>query len=223
MSIERPNLEEPQWSPDWLQPRPRMAGREPRRPSYVRVALVGVVGLALLIPLFVITARVRPKLPPEGSRIFFGEGFQLQYPEEWRVLEAVRFGPATAPGLSLQAVGIDEINSVVVSRYPVNFSVADDELDEIHGLIRSRLFGVLAGSGSWTVQSEQTGTAMAGHPSYRWMVTSSGPNGLQVASRVTVVVEGSTMFVVSCQHTLDRAVEIETGCDQVVETFEIPG
>jgi hypothetical protein len=221
MSVQRPNVEEPQWSSDWLQPRPRPTRPEPRRSSVLRIVLIGAVGVAVLVPLFFIGTFVRPKLPPEGTRILFGDGFQFQHPEEWRVLEGIRFGPATAPGLSLQAVGIDDINAVVVSRYAVNFAVTDDNVDEVDGLIRSRVSEVLAGSGSWNIQSEQTGTTMAGHPAYRWMVTSSGPGGVQVASRVTVVVDGSTMFVVSCQHSLERALEVETGCDQVVDTFEI--
>lgn len=119
----------------------------------LRIVLIGAVGVAVLVPLFFVGMFLKPKLPPEGTRIYFGAGFQFQHPEEWRVLQTIRFGPATAPGLSLQAVGIDELNAVLVSRYAVDFTASGDNLDEIDGLVRTRMFEILAASGSWTAQS----------------------------------------------------------------------
>jgi hypothetical protein len=221
MSAEQPDLEEYLRSPHWPQPRPRPRESEARDPSYLRVILVGVVGVALMIPLFVMGWWLRPQLPPEGTRIFFGAGFQFQHPEEWRVIDQIRFGPATAPGLSLQAVGIDEINAVVVGRYSINAAVTDGNIEEVRSEVLNALSEVLISSGGWVVQSGPLDTTMASSPGYRFRVTSSIAGGTEVASRLTVVVAGSTMYVLSCQHTPERALEIETGCDQVEESFRI--
>jgi hypothetical protein len=224
MSIERPDLEEFRRSPNWPQPRPKLAQPEepkPRPVSFVRVSVGVLVGLVLLIPLFVISWRLRPQLPPEGARIFFGVGFSFQHPETWRVIEKVRFGPATVPGLSNEAVGIDEVNAVVVSRYQTNVAVTGGNIEEVRTEIMAALSEVMNSSGAWYVQSGPTETRMAELPGFRSRVTAQSPSGDEVASRMTILLAGSTLYVLSCQHTPDHALEIESGCDQVMETFQV--
>lgn len=222
MSIERPDLEEFRRSPNWPQPRPKLAQPEepkPRPVSFVRVSLGVLVGLVLLIPLFVFSWRLRPQFPPEGTRIFIGAGFIFQHPEEWKEIQEVPFGPATAPGLSNEAVGVDRINAVAVSTYRLNGFVAEG--DQLGGGILTGISEMLQETGSWIVQSGPVETTVDRFPGLGFVVTARGPGDIDVASRLTVVVARSTAYVVSCQHTAEQAFEIETGCDQVMETFQV--
>jgi hypothetical protein len=224
MSIERPDLEEYRRSPNWPQPRPRLAqpeGPKQRPVSFVRISLGVLVGLVLLIPLSVFSWRLRPQLPPEGTRVFYGVGFSFEHPETWRVIERVQFGPATISGLSNEAVGINKLNAVVVSRYGTNVAVTGGNIEEARTEILTALSEVMNGSGEWYVQSGPTETRMAGHPGFRSRVTAQSPSGDEVASRMTIILAGSTLYVLSCQHTAEHALEIETGCDHVMETFQV--
>jgi hypothetical protein len=214
MSIDKPDLDDirpsPEWPDPWSTP-PRPARREP---SVLRIALIGLFGLLALVPLFVMLQTIKPKLPPAGASRFVGAGFTFQHSQEWQVIEVVSFGPATAPGLSLDAVGVGDVDAVVVSAYRVDPSGTGQD-------ILNTLSEVLAGSGSWLVRSGPVEAAVAGASGYRLTVSATSPTGVEVSARLTVVASGSTMYVVSCQHTPQRATEIETGCDQVLETFEI--
>jgi len=214
MSIDKPDLDDIPPSPEWPDPWSMPARPARREPSVLRISLIGLFGVLALIPLFLMLQTIKPKLPPEGTTRFVGAGFTFQHPEEWKALEVISFGPATAPGLSLEAVGIGDVDAVVVSTYRVDPGGTGQN-------ILNTLSEVLAGSGSWVVRSGPVEAAVAGAPGYLLTVSATSPTGIEVSARMTVVASDSTLYVVSCQHTPEHATDIEAGCDQVLATFAI--
>jgi hypothetical protein len=158
---------------------------------------------------------------------FEQHGIRFEYPGTWLTFEV----PAASPGApsgepatvqpqqqSLDVVGLDELNNVSVS-YGLSGLPTDD-------------FGL------WSDQTKQLLEAsVAAHK----VTLLAGPDEIQAAGvqalfyRVRVpsgfgynldvtwvgFPQGSTQFVVTCQSTPERAVEIERGCQQILATLNV--
>jgi hypothetical protein len=66
-----------------------------------------------------------------------------------------------------------------------------------------------------------TRVPVGGLPALRFEGTSVTLAGVSVRSRLTLLYDGRNQYAVNCQFTPDRADEVNAGCDQIVDSFQV--
>jgi len=107
----------------------------------------------------------------------------------------------------------------VVSGFRLNLPVTAENMDaftpELEGAVRREYEqpggAVLAGPEEITV---------AGKPG-PWFRVTGTHDGTPFETRLVFVADGTTLYELDCQHTAEKAEEIERGCEQLLRTFKV--
>jgi PsbP len=153
-----------------------------------------------------------------GDKTFEGDGFSFTYPGEWRKSDFdVQFGQpvttdafAPAEGADVLLVGVGHLNAPVTEQ-------------NIEGL--SHEFAAQIDHQSRQLKGRITNgpsrTTVGGLPALSFGVSAVNKSGTRTQSRLILVFDGRTQYFLNCQYTPSGAEEMKSGCDLVVESFQV--
>jgi hypothetical protein len=153
-----------------------------------------------------------------------GDGFSFSYPGyAWVELESRLPEPAVTPevalGLPQPNENIPSLNlmNVTVGQAPQPITKEDipDAMPTFRAFIRQ-----LAEREGGRVVVKPAETTLDGLPGFDAEISGS-VSGNPVRIRTTFAWEGRTQYQVNCQYTLSHAEEMLSGCDQVLESFQV--
>jgi hypothetical protein len=142
----------------------------------------------------------------DGDKTFEGDGYSLTYPAEWEEYEPdevppeVVFTTVFAPPTGESAL-IFEISD---GGSPVTADNIDEAEEDLAGAIQESTEGPIQ-------------LTMAGLPALRIV---AHPRS-DLTRRITTAFDGATIYIFDCAFTPDQAEEMQRGCDQVEESFQI--
>jgi PsbP len=157
-----------------------------------------------------------------GDDTFEGDGYSFTYPEEWIELEPGEArGHAGGEAISTTAVGPDEGADVLfVDVYRLRLRVTERIFDEVTRELAA-VFAQAFSQAGGRITAGPTRVTVDGLPALRLEGFALSPDDVRVQSRVTAVFDGMTEYALNCQYTPEGAEEMERGCDQVFESFQV--
>lgn len=171
-------------------------------PTRVKVTLVAF----LLAGAIGVSAGCGGGRSGDGDKTFEREDISFTYPGEWEELDpgegapGAIFDTAFGPQEGLDGL-IFEINDAGT---PVTEGNIDAVVEDVAGGIQESTEG-------------PTRLTVAGLPAMRIV---SHPQS-DLTRRITMVFDGATAYIFNCGFTPPRAEEMQRGCDQVEESFQI--
>jgi uncharacterized RDD family membrane protein YckC len=152
----------------------------------------------------------------DGAQTYRGHGVSFDYLAGWEELPKFRAGGGEQWSAAVAAADLD---LVVVTSYapvgPVTAENLDAAKSEFEGLVQQ-----LADQGGGTVQAGPEEVTVDGKPGLRFRLTGI-LDGTPYQSTLVLVFDGTTMYEINCQHTTEKADEIERGCEQILRTFKV--
>ena len=154
-----------------------------------------------------------------GDGRFEADGFAItfEYPKDFEESEDVTISEQRgSKAQDSRAVGLDEDNGIIVQRYGLKRSINGNNLHlakaEFDGLVRALSPDAAKG---------QT-AEIAGLPAlrYRNVPVRSVEDG---RSRLIVLFDGRTEYLINCQSTPDKRDEVDEACDKAVDTLRRRG
>ncbi len=175
------------------------------------VPLVIVVLAAVALPVYRATSA-------GGTQTYRGHGVSFGYPAGWQQenlpasaasgrLWGARFGPRTGAGMI--AVEAHRL------RIPVGAGNLAEASSQLEPIVR-RFFAQEGGA----MQAGPQQTTVGGLPGLRFQGTGTQQDGTFIGNTVLFVFNGTTEYIINCQHTRANAGEVEPACGQVMRTFK---
>ena len=158
-----------------------------------------------------------------GSRAnrFTGHGYTFDYPGNWTPRSNLAFAAAAAGGaLSKEAVGLDGVNLVVVLTTRLGQPVTSQVLPRLEVQASNDIREVAARGGGTVARGPQPIT-FGGLPAFVFDLSGIRVGRATVDGRLVLAFRGRIEYLLFCQHTAQRADEVESGCDQIVRTFRL--
>jgi hypothetical protein len=142
-----------------------------------------------------------------------GIGVTFRYSPKFHRIRNVTFGEsAGAQAVTRGGVALDKVNAILVSRYRLRLPIGKDNLarykDEVDGVISK-----LAGK---PVSGRQV--EYGGLPGYEYVLALRTP--AQGRSRMAVLFDQATEYLLNCQSTPAARKRIEEGCRKAFATLE---
>jgi hypothetical protein len=142
-----------------------------------------------------------------------GIGITFEYSPKFRPIEDIRFGQTAGAKAAAEAgVSLDKANAIIVSRYDLNVAIDKDNLPtfkrEVDNVI-SRLAGR-------PVSGREV--EYGGLPGYEYVIDVENPP--QGQSRIAVLFDQATEYLLNCQSTPSDRDAIEAGCRKALDTLE---
>jgi len=156
--------------------------------------------------------------PPTSTSAVFTDtrfGFNFSYPRDWLTGDFTYAADQTAgvaPAAST-AIGLDQDNSVLLTRYNLANAVTTQNLPEQVG----ELDGVITRFSGRPAMGEAT--QVGGLPAVRYQAFSLPNDAAKRSSRVVFLFEGSAQYELNCQSTPEGRDKIDQGCDQMLATL----
>ena len=155
----------------------------------------------------------------EEDALFDAEGFGItfEYPEGFEESDEVSIAQQQGSQADdSRAVGLDEDNGIIVQRYSLQQSVTDENLE-----LAKAEFDALVAQLSPDAGRGRVGE-VGGLPSitYEDVPVESVDEG---QSRLVVVFDRRTEYLINCQSTPKERTKIEEACDLAVETLAVKG
>ncbi len=152
-----------------------------------------------------------PRFEAEGFRISF------EYPEGFEESEDVTINEQQgSQAEESRAVGLDEDNGIIVQRYGLKRSIDAGNLD----LAKAEFDALVAGLSPDAAKGKTTEVAGLPALTYAEVPVASVEGG---QSRLVVVFDGRTEYLINCQSTPEKRSEINEACDLAVETLRREG
>ena len=155
----------------------------------------------------------------EEDSLFEAEGFGItfEYPEGFEESDDVSIAQQQGSQADdSRAVGLDEDNGIIVQRYSLQQSINEDNLE-----LAKAEFDALVAQLSPDAGRGRAGE-VAGLPSITYEdVPVESVDGGQ--SRLVVVFDRRTEYLINCQSTPKERSKIEEACDLAVETLAVKG
>lgn len=142
-----------------------------------------------------------------GDKTFEGDGYSFTYPAEWEEYEFDEVNPGAAlttvfaPDASPSGELIFEVSD---GGSPVTADNIDEAEEDLAGAIQESTEGPFQ-------------LTMAGLPALRIV---AHPRS-DLTRRITTAFDGATLYLFDCAFTPERAEEMQRGCDQVEESFQV--
>jgi hypothetical protein len=142
-----------------------------------------------------------------------GFGITFQYPSKFTPVDNINVQRSVGATAAARAgVKLDNVNLIILSRYDLKVTITKDNLakykDDVDGVI-SRLAGTPV-SGAQVVYG--------GLPGYEYVISIKNPP--QGQSRMAVLFDQATEYLINCQSTPPDRDEIEKACRQALDTLE---
>lgn len=144
-----------------------------------------------------------------------GFGITFEYPEGFEESDDVTINQQQgSQAEDSRAVGLDDDNGIIVQRYKLQESISEDNLD-----LAKAEFDALVAQLSPDAPRGET-TEVGGLPAllYSRVPVRSIKDG---ESRLVVVFDGATEYLINCQSTPGKRSEVNEACDMAVETLEL--
>jgi hypothetical protein len=142
-----------------------------------------------------------------------GIGVTFKYPSDFEPIKNISFGQSAGADAAARAgVSIDTVNAITVSRYDLKVTIDKDNLAKFKREVDD-VIGKLAGK---PVSGREV--EYGGLPGYEYAISlTKPPSGL---SRLVVLFDQATEYLVNCQSTPDKRDQIEDACRKALDTLE---
>jgi hypothetical protein len=142
-----------------------------------------------------------------------GIGVTFEYSPKFHRIRNITFGQsAGAQAVTRAGVALDKVNAIIVSRYRLNVAIDKGNLASYKGEV-DRVIGELAGK---RVSGRRV--AYGGLPGYEYLIAIKTP--AQGQSRMAVLFDRMTEYLLNCQSTPAKRDRIEEGCRKALGTLE---
>jgi uncharacterized RDD family membrane protein YckC len=152
----------------------------------------------------------------DASTTFRAQGVSFDYPADWRDATGNVTYDIEGTGSQIAAVGVGEHDLILVSSWRTDRPITAENLDAA----AAGLTPYLTGWPGWTLQAGPEQTTMGGMPGLRYESTGT-VSGDDVTSSFVFGFDGPTVYALNCQSTPEHTAEIQTGCKQILRTFEV--
>ena len=150
-----------------------------------------------------------------GDKTFDNEniGITFKYSPRFHPITEIDFGQtAGAKAAAQSGVALDKVNALIVSRYDLNVKIDKDNLSKFKGEV-DNVISQLAGH---RVSGQEV--EYGGFPGYEYVIDVKNPP--QGQSRMAVLFDQATEYLINCQSTPTDRDEIEEGCRKALDTLE---
>ncbi len=162
--------------------------------------------------------RATARRPPTATSAVFSDprfGFTFRYPKDWRTGDFRYDADQTAgarPTASM-AVGMDQNNSVLLTRYDLSKAVTTQELPgqlvELNGVITKFAGRPYVGEP----------TQIGGLPAVRYQAFQLQDDAAKRSSRVVFLFDDTAEYELNCQSTPEGRDKMDPGCEQILTTL----
>ena len=141
-----------------------------------------------------------------------GIGVTFTYPSGFKPIKNISFGQSAGADAAARAgVSIDSVNAIIVSRYDLKVAITKDNLAAVKGEA-DNVISQLAGK---RVSGREVD--YGGLPGYEYAISLTKPaNGL---SRLVVLFDRATEYLLNCQSTPPKRNKIEDACRKALDTL----
>jgi len=154
----------------------------------------------------------------DGTETFEEEGFAFtfEYPSSLEETSDVSYS-STAGGAAedARALGLDDRNAIVVSRYGLNVAVTAENADQV----KPELDDLISGLAGTELSGKQV--QIGGFPGFEYTFDLEDPP--EGRSRFFVLFDGKIEYTLNCQSTPDKREELQAACRQAVDTLAKTG
>jgi hypothetical protein len=150
-----------------------------------------------------------------GDKTFDADqiGVKFKYSPKFHPIEDIDFGQsAGAKAVAQAGVALDKVNAIILSRYDLNARIDKDNLAKFKGEV-DNVISQLAGH---RVSGREV--EYGGLPGYEYVIDVKNP--AQGQSRMAVLFDQATEYLINCQSTPPDRDDIEAGCRKALDTLE---
>jgi hypothetical protein len=142
-----------------------------------------------------------------------GIGVTFKYSSSFHPIEHISFGQkAGADAKARAGVALDKVNAIIVSRYDLKVTITKDTIGKYKGEI-DKVISDLAGR---QVSGRQV--EYGALPGYEYVISLKTPPSGQ--SRMAVLFDQATEYLINCQSTPADRDKIEEGCRKALDTLQ---
>ena len=150
-------------------------------------------------------------------------GVSFEYPDSWDEFPAEATATSTGSNeLWSATVGPDKTNLVNVTAYQLNIEVTEENIGDVEAELDQVIQGVVDQAGG-EITDGPTAAEIAGFPAYTYTWQDVEVEGEPKDSSAYFVFSGDVEYFFNCQFSDDTKEEIQGGCDQILESFEVTG
>lgn len=158
---------------------------------------------------------------PQTANTYDENGVAFDYPDGWEEFPAEASATSTGSNeLWSATVGPDKTNLVNITAYRLNIEVTEDNLDSIEAELDEVIQDVVDQAGG-TITDGPTADEVAGFPAYTYTWEDVEVEDELKDSAAYFVFNGDIEYFFNCQFSSDVADEVMSGCDQILESFEV--
>jgi hypothetical protein len=142
-----------------------------------------------------------------------GIGITFTYPSSFKPATQISFARSAGANAAARAgVALDKNNVIIVSRYDLKLAITAANLPRFKREVDA-VIGQLAGK---PVSGRQV--QYGGLPGYEYAISlSTPPNAI---SRMAVLFDQATEYLINCQSTPDKRGKVETACRKALDTLK---
>jgi hypothetical protein len=139
-------------------------------------------------------------------------GITFKYPAKFKPITNVKFGQqAGAKPTARAGVALDDVNAIIVSRYALTVTIDQSNIARYKGEV-DKVISSLAGK-SVSGRAVEHG----GLPGYEYVISLNEPPEGQ--SRMTVLFDQATEYLINCQSTPGKRNVVEAACRQALDSL----
>lgn len=167
----------------------------------------------MLVPLVLVLATAA--CGGGGDKTFDADGIGITftYPSSFKPISNITFGKqAGAEPAARAGVALDKDNAIIVSRYELTVTITKRNLSRYKSDVDN-------------VISQLAGKPVSGHrvaygalPGYEYAISLSKPE--QGLSRMAVLFDQATEYLINCQSTPSHRDEVEAACRKALDTLK---
>jgi PsbP-like protein len=169
---------------------------------------------------FLIAATVVLSGCDDPDQTFEGHGISFTYPGGWNEAEETSTAVSSGTQRWSESFGIDGNNFVSLTEYEVNIEVGEENISELEQEIGETIEQLTQQAGG-NVDEGPSEVTMGGLPGFRFELSGVEAEGGTVASSILLVFDGTTEYFLNCQFTDEHQEEIDEGCTQIIDSFEV--
>ena len=140
-----------------------------------------------------------------------GIGITFKYPSSFEAIKKITFQKSAGSSAAARgAVALDSVDLIIVSRYNLRLAITAQNLQRFKGEVDS-VIGSLAGK---AVSGRRV--SYGGLPGYEYRISLTKPT--HVVSRMEVLFDRATEYLINCQSTAAKRASLEAGCRLALAT-----